>query len=129
MSETSGFPFEKHATGQSVSRLEDPLLLRGEGCFTDDFNLDRQAYGYAFRSPFAHGRIDNLDVSAARASDGVLDIETLPAVTDCKDAAGEAASQLHAEAPGNQALDWEFGDGPLAVEDTGQRARIAVGRP
>lgn len=64
--EASEYPFEKYAVGQSVSRLEDPRLLRGEGCFTDDFNLDGQAYAYVFRSPFAHGVIRNLDVAAAR---------------------------------------------------------------
>lgn len=40
VSEASEYPFEKFAVGQSVSRLEDPRLLRGEGCFTDDFNLE-----------------------------------------------------------------------------------------
>ncbi len=64
--------FERFAVGQSVNRTEDPRLLRGEGVFTDDLNLDRQAYAYVFRSPFAHGVIEQLDVSAARAAPGVL---------------------------------------------------------
>ena len=36
--------FEKFAIGQPVSRLEDPMLLRGDGIYTDDINLDGQAY-------------------------------------------------------------------------------------
>ena len=36
--------FEKFAVGQPVSRLEDPMLLRGDGIYTDDINLDGQAY-------------------------------------------------------------------------------------
>ena len=57
--------FEKFAVGQPVSRLEDPMLLRGDGIYTDDINLDGQAYAYVLRSPFAHGHIRKLDVSAA----------------------------------------------------------------
>lgn len=173
--------FEKFAIGQSVARTEDPRLLRGEGVFTDDFSLPNQAFGYVFRSPYAHGKIERLDVSAARTASGVLavltaedlvregvsplpcrlpaksrdgtplitpdrpslatdrvrhrgeavafvvaeslgqardaaeliefDVATLSAVTDAREAMRADAPQLHDEAPGNQALDWEFGDG------------------
>ena len=68
--------FEKFAVGQPVSRLEDPMLLRGDGIYTDDINLDGQAYAYVLRSPFAHGHIRKLDVSAAGAADGVLCVLT-----------------------------------------------------
>ena len=34
---------EKFAVGQPVSRKEDPVLLRGEGRYTDDLNLPRPA--------------------------------------------------------------------------------------
>ena len=70
-------PFEKYAIGQSVSRTEDPRLLRGDGCFTDDFNLPGQAHGYVFRSPYVHGRIARLDVEAATAAPGVLTVITV----------------------------------------------------
>jgi carbon-monoxide dehydrogenase large subunit len=39
-----------------------------------------------------------------------FDVEALPAVTDPKAAGAPDAPQLHNEAPGNLALDWEFGD-------------------
>ena len=68
--------FEKFAIGQPVSRLEDPMLLRGDGIYTDDINLDGQAYAYVLRSPFAHGHIRKLDVNAAAMSDGVLCVLT-----------------------------------------------------
>ena len=74
--ELSVSEFEKFAIGQSVARTEDPRLLRGEGCFTDDFNLPGQAYAYVFRSPYAHGKIESLDVSAARLANGVLMVLT-----------------------------------------------------
>ncbi len=156
-------------------------MLRGDGCFTDDFSLPGQAYGYVFRSPYAHGVITTLDVSAAKTARGVLavltaadleaegvaplpcrlavksrdgsplvkperpslatdrvrycgeavafvvaeslalardaaeliqfDVDVLPAVTDAREAMRTDAPQLHDAAKGNQALDWEFGDG------------------
>ena len=68
--------FEKYAIGQSVTRAEDPRLLQGLGKFTDDINLDGQAYAYVFRSPYAHAEITCLDVSAAKNAPGVLTIMT-----------------------------------------------------
>jgi len=56
---------EKFTIGQSVPRTEDPRLLRGKECFTNDFKLSDQASGYTFRSPYAHAAIEMLDVSAA----------------------------------------------------------------
>ena len=68
---------EKFAVGQPVSRLEDPMLLRGDGCYTDDLSLDGQAYAYVLRSPYAHGAIRSLDVSGAKAAPGVLAVLTI----------------------------------------------------
>ncbi len=67
---------EKYAIGQSVTRMEDPRLLRGEGQYTDDLNLDQQAYACFFRSPYAHGNITSLDISAAKRAVGVLTVLT-----------------------------------------------------
>ncbi|MEN8195505.1 MAG: xanthine dehydrogenase family protein molybdopterin-binding subunit [Pseudomonadota bacterium] len=74
MNEISPTPpaFEKFASGQSVSRKEDPRLLRGEGRYTDDIDLPGMVFGYVLRSPHAHGIIRAIDVSAARAVEGVL---------------------------------------------------------
>jgi len=40
----------------------------------------------------------------------VLEVETLPAVTDVVAAAAPGAPQIHQAAPGNVCLDWRFGD-------------------
>lgn len=64
------------AVSQSVARTEDPRLLRGEGVYTDDRNLEGQAYTVFLRSPVAHGEITKLDVAAAKAAPGVLAIYT-----------------------------------------------------
>jgi aerobic carbon-monoxide dehydrogenase large subunit len=41
--------------GERVQRIEDPLLLRGEGRYTDDLDEPGQAYLYIVRSSHAHG--------------------------------------------------------------------------
>jgi carbon-monoxide dehydrogenase large subunit len=79
MNEISPTPpaFQKFASGQSVSRKEDPRLLRGEGRYTDDIDLPGMAYGYVLRSPHAHGIIRGIDVSGAREVAGVLAAYTI----------------------------------------------------
>jgi carbon-monoxide dehydrogenase large subunit len=62
---------EKFAVGQPVSRKEDPVLLRGEGQYTDDLNLPGQLYGVMVRSRVAHGVLRSIDIDAAREMPGV----------------------------------------------------------
>ena len=62
---------EKFAVGQPVSRKEDPILLRGEGRYTDDLNLPNQLYGVMVRSRMAHGTIRSIDADMAREMPGV----------------------------------------------------------
>jgi carbon-monoxide dehydrogenase large subunit len=65
-----------YAVSQPVARTEDPRLLRGGGVYTDDRNLDGQAYAVFLRSPVGHGEITKLDVSAAKSAPGVLAVLT-----------------------------------------------------
>jgi len=62
------------AIGQSVSRFEDPRLLRGGGRYVGDMVLPGMAFGYVLRSPHAHARIRSIDVSTAKAAPGVLTV-------------------------------------------------------
>jgi len=62
----------KFAVGQSVPRVEDPMLLRGMGHYTDDVSLPHQAYMVMVRSSVAHGTIRAIDMEAARKMPGVL---------------------------------------------------------
>src|SRR5262245_19129452 len=64
----------KFGVGQPVSRKEDPVLLRGEGRYTDDLNLPGQAYAVMVRSRHAHGILKGIDAEEARAMPGVLTI-------------------------------------------------------
>ena len=65
-----------YAVSQPVTRNEDPRLLRGQGQYTDDKNLDGQAYASFVRSLIAHGDITSLDVSIAKAALGVVAVYT-----------------------------------------------------
>jgi aerobic carbon-monoxide dehydrogenase large subunit len=59
-----------------VRRREDFRLLTGEGCYSDDFNFEGQAYAVMVRSPHAHARISLIDTSLAAAASGVLAVLT-----------------------------------------------------
>src|SRR3954470_20904856 len=62
--------------GERVPRAEDPLLLRGEGRYTDDLNEPGQAYAHMVRSQYAHGVLKKIDSEKARRMPGVLAIYT-----------------------------------------------------
>jgi carbon-monoxide dehydrogenase large subunit len=62
--------------GQSVLRVEDHRLLRGQGKFTDDINLPGQAWLHVVRSPHANARIRRIDVETARGAPGVVAVLT-----------------------------------------------------
>ncbi len=73
------FGATRFGSGQSVARMEDDALLRGQGRFTDDLRvaLDEMAASQlahlAFvRSPHAHARIMSIDATQARDMPGVL---------------------------------------------------------
>ena len=70
------FAEERYAVGQPVPRKEDPVLLRGEGRYSDDLNRPGQAYGVMVRSTAAHGFIRSIDTGAAKALPGVLAVLT-----------------------------------------------------
>jgi aerobic carbon-monoxide dehydrogenase large subunit len=62
--------------GKPLPRKEDERLVTGKGRFTDDFNLDGQAYAAIVRSPHPHARIAAIDIAAAKAMSGVLGVFT-----------------------------------------------------
>ncbi|HEX9072745.1 MAG TPA: xanthine dehydrogenase family protein molybdopterin-binding subunit [Pseudolabrys sp.] len=66
----------KFGVGQPVRRSEDPKLVRGEGCYTDDVSRPGQAYAVMVRSRDAHGIIRSVSTAAAKAMPGVLAVYT-----------------------------------------------------
>jgi carbon-monoxide dehydrogenase large subunit len=62
--------------GKSVKRVEDNRFLKGEGKYTDDFNMQHQTFAVYVRSPHAHANLVSVDISAAKAMDGVINVFT-----------------------------------------------------
>jgi carbon-monoxide dehydrogenase large subunit len=65
---------EAHETliGQSVPRKEDAAFLRGRGTYIDNLTLPGTLYMAIVRSPYAHARVANVNLDAARAAEGVV---------------------------------------------------------
>ena len=66
----------KFGVGQPVRRSEDPKLVRGEGCYTDDLSRPGQACAVMVRSRNAHGVIRSISTAAAKVMPGVLAVYT-----------------------------------------------------
>ena len=62
--------------GAAVKRNEDKRLLTGQALFVDDVELPGMLHAAFLRSQNAHARIVNIDVSAARARQGVVAVYT-----------------------------------------------------
>jgi aerobic carbon-monoxide dehydrogenase large subunit len=58
--------------GTSAPRKEDARLLRGQGRFVDDLTVPGMVWMAVVRSPHAHARIRGVDLSRARAAEGVV---------------------------------------------------------
>ena len=78
----------KFALGQSISRIEDDRLLKGAGCYADDFRLADALHALVLRSPHAHARIGKIALDEARACPGVV------AILTGKDAAADRLGDL-----------------------------------
>ncbi len=66
----------KFGVGQPVPRNEDPTLLKGEGRYSDDINMEKQAWCVMVRSQVAHGLIKGIDIEEAKGMPGVLGVWT-----------------------------------------------------
>jgi carbon-monoxide dehydrogenase large subunit len=69
-------PSAPDGVGKPVRRREDPRLVTGAGCYTDDVALPGQAHASMVRSPHAHARIVRIDTAPALAAPGVLAVLT-----------------------------------------------------
>ena len=83
-------------------RVEDDILLRGQGRYAADVTLPRQAYAYFVRSPHAFARIVGIEAAAALSAPGVIGVLT------AKDLEGTGNISRHPPLPGR-------GGAPLVV--------------
>jgi len=97
--------------GQSLRRREDQRFLTGAGQYVDDVVLPGQSYGFFLRSPYAHARINRINLDAAKAAPGVLHIFTGADLAEAK-----VGGRRHA-------------DEGAAPPGTGARQGAACGRP
>lgn len=67
---------KKFGIGQSAQRVEDIRFLKGKGNYVGDMTLPNMLRGVAVYSPHAHARIRSIDVTAARAAEGVAAVLT-----------------------------------------------------
>ncbi len=65
-----------HGIGAANKRREDVRFLTGKGRYTDDININGQAYVHFLRSDVAHGKLTKVNTSAAEAAPGVLRVFT-----------------------------------------------------
>jgi len=62
--------------GERIKRNEDPRLLTGQALYVDDVDLPDMLHAAFLRSPYAHAKINNIDVSQALQRAGVVAIYT-----------------------------------------------------
>ena len=67
---------EKRFFGEPIKRREDPRLLTGQALFVDDVNLPKMIHAAFLRSPYAHARINKIDVTKALDHPGVVGVYT-----------------------------------------------------
>ena len=58
--------------GERIKRREDPRLVSGQGIYVDDVRLPGMLSALILRSPYAHAKLNSIDVSKARALPGVV---------------------------------------------------------
>jgi aerobic carbon-monoxide dehydrogenase large subunit len=68
--------------GQSVTRLEDPPLVTGQGRFAADISFPRQLHMRVVRAQHAHGLLRGVDIAAARAAPGIVAVWTAADLAD-----------------------------------------------
>lgn len=68
---------EKFGKSQSITRVEDVRFLTGHGRYVDDIAPGDALRAFVFRAPVAHATITALDVSEARAAEGVQAVLTV----------------------------------------------------
>ena len=68
--------------GQPMKRVEDPRLIKGIGTYVDDLTMSGMLHAVFLRSPYAHAKINSINIDAAKAAPGVIGVFTGAEVND-----------------------------------------------
>ena len=78
MPEYSWPPMNKRAVmGKSFDRLDGPQKASGRAKYSSDLNKPDQLFGVFLHSPHAHAKVKSIDVSAAKAMEGVTAVRII----------------------------------------------------
>ncbi len=87
---------DRSVLGTRVSRLDGPIKTTGAAKYAYDQKLDGMLYGRFLITPYAHGKIKSIDVSAAEAMKGVAVVQVILNVGDEFLYAGDAIAAVAA---------------------------------
>lgn len=62
--------------GKRVERIDAAPKVSGQALYAGDMHLPNMLYGYTLRSPYAHARINAIDISKAESMPGVVAVLT-----------------------------------------------------
>src|SRR5438094_10509170 len=62
--------------GQPLTRVDGKLKVTGTATYAAEFARPKLAYGALIQSAIANGRVEKIDISAAKSAPGVIDILT-----------------------------------------------------
>ena len=68
---------KRRIMGQRLSRLDGPDKSTGRAKYNSDLNPKGLLFGALLTSPYAHARVKSIDVSAAKAMDGVTAVRVI----------------------------------------------------
>lgn len=68
--------------GRPLKRIEDPSLIQGLATYVDDLRLAGTLHAAILRSPYAHAKINSIQIEAAKALAGVVAVFTGADVND-----------------------------------------------
>ncbi len=78
MPEYSWPPMNKRAVmGKSFDRLDGPQKASGRAKYSSDLNKPGQLFGVFLHSPHAHAKVKSIDISAAKAMEGVTAVRII----------------------------------------------------
>ncbi len=116
----------KFGVGQSVKRTEDIRFITGQGQYTDDLHFDNETFACFHRSAQAHAKILSIDVSAAKAAPGVIDVITHEDV----EAFGAGPMPLMAPVKSRDGSSTRISDKPILAKDkitfTGEAVAMVI---